>query len=87
MDFFITILLAGLAGWLANLLYTDIELSPIVYFFIGIIGGVVLSSIFKLFDIPFLNGYFGDFVFSFLGALLVFLAINVSARFRKNEDE
>lgn len=72
MDFFITIILAGVAGWLASLLYQSLDLSTIVYFFVGIIGGVVVNFIFKVFHIPFLSGYLGEFGFALLGSLLLY---------------
>lgn len=86
MDFFITIILAGLAGWLANLLYTNLDLRPLLFIFIGIVGGITVSFIFKIFKIPFLTGYLGTFGFALIGSLLVLGIISLISKSRSSKN-
>lgn len=82
MDFFITIILAGVAGWLASLLYQSLDLSTIVYVFVGIIGGVAVSFLVKVLHIPFLEGYLGDFGFALIGSILFYGVVTLVSRTR-----
>ncbi|MGY6648731.1 hypothetical protein [Wenyingzhuangia sp. IMCC45574] len=86
MDFIITVLLAGFAGWLANFLFKNMDLGPMVYFFVGIVGGTVISFIFKTFNIPFLGGHLGTFGFALIGSITIYLTITAITFFKKTEN-
>ncbi len=86
MDFFITLILAGVAGWLANFLYTNLYLGPVVYFVTGILGGALVNFIFQVFNIPFLTGYMGDFGFALIGSLLIYGIITIFTRSKSSEN-
>lgn len=82
MDFVITVLLAGLSGWLVNFLFKNSDLAPIVYFFIGLLGGTLVSFIFQSFKIPFLSGHLGTFCFSLIGSILIYSLLEIRSRFK-----
>lgn len=82
MDFLITLTLAGLAGWLASLLYNNLDLSPVVYFLVGIFGGMAINLIFTLLNLPFLSGYLGNFCFALIGSLFFYGVISILSRLR-----
>ncbi|MDO6737982.1 hypothetical protein [Wenyingzhuangia sp. 2_MG-2023] len=89
MNFIIAIISAILAGWIASLLFRSIklELGPVVYFFLGLIGGIFTGLIVKIFKIPFINGYLGDFILDVTGAIILLFIFSLIPKKEQTEEE
>ena len=68
-----TIIVGGVAGWLASLIFARKGLGIIFYIVIGIIGGVVGNQVFHMLKISIMSGIAGQIITATIGAAILLL--------------
>lgn len=82
MEIIVTILIGALAGWLASKLL-GFETSSLVHILLGVVGGIIGSELFAVFNVSVGSGIVRDIVTATIGAFLLVLGFRLISRKKK----
>lgn len=80
MNFLWFLIIGGVAGWLAGILMKGRGLGIVVNIIVGVIGGFLGGWLFSRLGISFGVGDVGEFITSFLGAVILLIIVSLFTR-------